>query len=61
LADAGRHGHLYAPRRVLFEPEFSLNAQAFARKYANFPQDTVIANLIRRIDEIAATQSDHQN
>ena len=41
-------------RRVLFEPEFSLNAQAFARKYANFPQDTVIANLIRRIEEIAA-------
>jgi len=40
-------------RRVLFEPEFALNAQAFARKYANFPQDTVIAHLIRRIEEIA--------
>jgi len=45
----------------LFEPEFSLNAQAFARKYASFPQDTVIANLIRRIEEIAAAQSDNQN
>ena len=41
-------------RRVLFEPEFALNAQAFARKYANFPQDTVIAHLINRIEEIAA-------
>ncbi len=40
-------------RRILFEPEFALNAQAFARKYANFPQDTVIAHLIARIEEIA--------
>ena len=44
-------------RRVLFEPDFALNAQAFARKYANFPQDTVIAHLIRRIEEIAATRA----
>ncbi len=42
-------------RRVLFDADFALNAQAFARKYANFPQDTVIANLVRRIEEIAAT------
>ena len=41
-------------RRILFEPEFAHNAQAFARKYANFPQDTVIANLIRCIEEIAS-------
>ena len=47
-------------RRVLLEPDFALNAQAFARKYANFPQDTVIAHLIRRIEEIAATQSHAQ-
>ncbi len=40
-------------RRILFDAEFALNAQAFARKYANFPQDTVIAHLIRRIEEIA--------
>ena len=47
-------------RRVLFEADFALNAQAFARKYANFPQDTVIAHLIRRIEEIAAAQSHAQ-
>jgi UDP:flavonoid glycosyltransferase YjiC (YdhE family) len=47
-------------RRVLLEPDFALNAQAFARKYANFPQDTIIAHLIRRIEEIAATQSHAQ-
>ena len=41
-------------RRVLFDQEFALNAQAFARKYANFPQDTIIGRLIRRIEEIAA-------
>ena len=44
-------------RRLLLEPDFALNAQAFARKYANFPQDTVITHLIRRIEEIAAAQS----
>ncbi len=41
-------------RRILFEPDFALNAQAFARKYSNFPQDAVIAHLINRIEEIAA-------
>jgi len=41
-------------RRVLFDAEFALNAQAFARKYANFPQDTVTAHLIARIEKIAA-------
>jgi len=48
-------------RRVLFESDFSLNAQAFARKYANFPQDTVITNLIHRIEEVAATRSGTQD
>ena len=43
-------------RRILFEPDFALNAQAFARKYANFPQDAVITHLIRRIEEIAGTK-----
>jgi UDP:flavonoid glycosyltransferase YjiC (YdhE family) len=41
-------------RRVLFEQDFALNAQAFARKYANFPQDTVTAHLVSRIEEVAA-------
>ena len=41
-------------RRVLFEADFALNARAFALKYANFPQDTVIVHLVSRIEEIAA-------
>lgn len=41
-------------RRVLFEADFALNAQAFARKYSNFPQETVTAHLVSRIEEIAA-------
>lgn len=41
-------------RRMVFEPDFALNAQAFARKYSNFPQVTVIDHLIARIEEIAA-------
>jgi UDP:flavonoid glycosyltransferase YjiC (YdhE family) len=40
-------------QQVLFDADFARNAQAFARKYANFPQDTVIAHLVRRIEEIA--------
>ena len=44
-------------RRILLEPDFTLNAQAFARKYANFPQDTVIAHLVSRIEEIATGAS----
>jgi UDP:flavonoid glycosyltransferase YjiC (YdhE family) len=44
-------------RRILDEAEFALNAQAFARKYANFPQDTVTGHLVSRIEEIAAAQS----
>lgn len=41
-------------RRVLFDADFALNARAFARKYENFPQDTVTSNLVGRIEEIAA-------
>ena len=41
-------------RRVLFEPEMTQNAQAFARKYAYFSQDTVAGHLVRRIEQIAA-------
>ena len=44
-------------QRVLSEADFSLNAQAFAHKYAAFPQDTVIAHLVGRIEEVAATRS----
>jgi UDP:flavonoid glycosyltransferase YjiC (YdhE family) len=41
-------------QQVLFDPLFASNAQAFARKYAAFPQEVVIANLVRRIEEICA-------
>lgn len=41
-------------RRVVFDPFFADNAQAFARKYAAFPQETVVANLVRRIEEICS-------
>lgn len=44
-------------RRLLLEPDFTLNAQAFAHKYSNFPQDTVITHLVRRIEEIAAPRA----
>jgi UDP:flavonoid glycosyltransferase YjiC (YdhE family) len=39
-------------RRVATEPFFAGNAQAFARKYAAFPQEVVVANLVRRIEEL---------
>ncbi len=42
-------------QRVVFEPDFGLNAQAFATKYANFSQEHVAANLIQRIEQLAAT------
>ena len=41
-------------RRVLLEADFTLNAQAFARKYSNFSQDAVTTHLVSRIEEIAA-------
>lgn len=43
-------------RRVLFEPQFSQSAQAFARKYAAFAQETVVAHMARRIEELAAAR-----
>ncbi|MBU0753027.1 MAG: hypothetical protein KJ787_01910 [Gammaproteobacteria bacterium] len=39
--------------KVVFDPFFSGSALAFARKYAAFPQEVVIANLVRRIEELA--------
>lgn len=39
-------------QRVVTAPVFADNAQAFARKYAAFPQDTIVAHLVRRIEEI---------
>jgi UDP:flavonoid glycosyltransferase YjiC (YdhE family) len=42
-------------QRVVFDPSFTANAAAFATKYAAFPQAVVIANLVRRVEEILAT------
>jgi UDP:flavonoid glycosyltransferase YjiC (YdhE family) len=44
LADALRH--------VVESTDIAANAQAFARKYAAFPQEVVVSNLVRRIEEI---------
>lgn len=41
-------------RRVATDPFFAGNAQAFARKYAAFPQEVIINNLVRRIEELTA-------
>jgi UDP:flavonoid glycosyltransferase YjiC (YdhE family) len=41
-------------QQVVFDPFFAGNARAFARKYAAFPQEVVIGNLVRRIEELAA-------
>jgi UDP:flavonoid glycosyltransferase YjiC (YdhE family) len=43
-----------ALRHLIEEPGFTANAQAFARKYAAFPQEVVIGNLVRRIEEICS-------
>lgn len=40
-------------RRVVDEPSLRANAAAFARKYAHFDQDAVLANIVSRIEELA--------
>lgn len=40
-------------QKVVFDPFFAGSTPAFARKYAAFPQQVVIDNLVRRIEEIA--------
>ena len=40
-------------QRVVHEPAFRRNAEAFARKYANFDQNAVIGNIASRIQELA--------
>jgi UDP:flavonoid glycosyltransferase YjiC (YdhE family) len=53
-ADGPPAGLATALRRIVAEPGFAAAAQVFARKYAAFPQETVVANLVRRIEEIIA-------
>ena len=38
--------------RVLNEPKFRSCAEAFAKKYANFDQSAVLANIVARIEEL---------
>ncbi len=42
-------------QRVVGDPSFAGNARGFARKYAAFPQEVVVANLVRRIEEIVSS------
>jgi UDP:flavonoid glycosyltransferase YjiC (YdhE family) len=53
-ADGPPAGLAAALRHVVTDPGHAAAAQAFARKYAAFPQETVLANLVRRIEEIVA-------
>lgn len=53
-ADGPPAGLAAALRRIVAEPGFAAAAQVFARKYAAFPQEAVVANLVRRIEEIVA-------
>lgn len=41
-------------QQVLFNPVFAGNAQVFARKYAAFPQEVVVGNLVRIVEENCA-------
>lgn len=46
-------GDLRGPlQNLLGVPSFVDNARAFASKYAAFPQDQVVGNLVRRVEEI---------
>lgn len=40
-------------RQILADPAFRENASAFARKYANFDQNAVVAHMVARIEELA--------
>ena len=40
--------------KLLTNPDYRQNAQAFAAKYAQFDQQAVIGNLVRRVGEVLA-------
>lgn len=42
--------------RLLSEPSFRHNAEAFAKKYARFDQNEVLTNIVRRIEELTHAQ-----
>lgn len=41
-------------QRIVYDPDFTANAAAFAAKYAAFPQAVVIGNIARRVEELLA-------
>ena len=41
-------------QRLTGDPGFAQNARAFASRYAGFSQETILSNLTRRIEELAA-------
>lgn len=46
--------------RIVAEPGLRQRAEAFARKYSGFPQEAVIRNIVRRVEELAAApEGDH--
>jgi hypothetical protein len=47
------HGLATMLQRVMHEPGFRRNAEAFASKYANFDQNAVMGNIASRIEELA--------
>ncbi len=46
---------------LLNSPSFRANAQAFGAKYAAFPQDQVVGNLVRRVGELCAAATDRHS
>ncbi len=46
---------------LLNSPSFTENAQAFANKYAAFPQDQVVGNLVRRVGELCASAAGRES
>lgn len=46
---------------LLNNPSYRENARAFANKYAAFPQDQVVGNLVRRVGELCALAGQAQS
>lgn len=47
-------------RQVLENPAFTENARAFAKKYAAFDQQAVVANLVRRVGELCGADKENR-
>ncbi len=47
-------------KELLNDPAYAQNAQAFSAKYASFGQSNVIENLVRRIEDLVATEEEKE-